>query len=677
MTMCSTTMPPPLLIDITHALVPAAAPMDEEENFARLLSESTVAAKPSWGDDNDPWSNPFGDSTTAWGGQPQQPAAPPDHYGAVPDPPSVIHAREREQQGLGDAGGFGADPYGGFGSGSPKRTGFQASASPTSPVSPNARRTAPTSPSVDRYIPPGLIDQDLLAENDPEASLKRAFVKSQVDGPAAGAEHSASPSKQPYVFRPAKAAPPSLPKPPAGTDPASIPLPNSSEATPTTSRAPTPAVAATSPAAKPAPALAPGDRVSISPLDAPNDGSDFGFQSLAIGASGNNGVSGSPPARFGGRGWGAVDEIGPLDGSGAGADPWNQGGGDWGEPGPLATDTPTSEPDEPEASSTISGPSRGQAGRRSKLLNTPVFQITVSDPTKVGDPVRGHVVYTVRTKTTSPHYRNGEFSVLRRFSDFLWLYDALTSNNPGVIVPPVPDKHAFGRFQEQFIETRRSALERALGKITAHPILQLDPDLRLFLESDSFAHDIKGRRGDASPAPSLLSSWTGPKYTEKDEWFDQRKAYLDHLEGHLKSLSKSLDTASKARLDMAAAVGDVADTASVLAESDLGAAMCTALGKLAELAQQERSAGEEQARDDVTQLLNLADEYVRFIGSVRLAFAARIRSYHAWTAADKEVVRVRQAREKARLQGKLGDRGTTTFSEIGEVGGVTGYLTTV
>ncbi|KLT39453.1 Vps5-domain-containing protein [Cutaneotrichosporon oleaginosum] len=295
-----------------------------------------------------------------------------------------------------------------------------------------------------------------------------------------------------------------------------------------------------------------------------------------------------------------------------------------------------------------------------------MFQITVSDPTKIGDPVRGHVVYTVRTKTTSPHYRRGDFSVLRRFSDFLWLYEQLTANNPGVIVPPVPDKHAFGRFQEQFIETRRAALQRCLTKITAHPILQLDPDLRLFLESDSFASDIKNRRVAPETSTSsggLLSSWTGPRYVEQDEWFDQRKAYLDHLEGHLKSLSKSLDIASKARLDMAAAVGDVAEAAQTLADSELGAAMCAALGRLADLARREKSAGEAQATADVSQLLNLSDEYVRFIGSVRLAFASRVRAYHAWQAALKEVTRVRQVRDKARLQGRPAGPGGISMAE--------------
>ncbi|BEI86227.1 hypothetical protein CcaverHIS002_0605140 [Cutaneotrichosporon cavernicola] len=544
----------------------------------------------------------------------------------LPDPPSVIHAREREELAA-FGGGFGDDPMSNPFSSSPRTSPRKSQSSqPPSPAA--ARRSVPSSPEAAR--------QQLLAENDPEASLKRAFVK-----------HDDKPPLAVVPPTPEKKAPPK-PEPKPEVKPevkearaeaaasGSLPLPESSMPTPTPSRPDTPA----------APGSAPTDRVSVSPLDTPAGEPDYGFRSLAIGASSANGSS--PTARFGGRGWGAVDDE-PLSTSG---DPWNE------------------EPDEEEREEPRTSQDSAKSLRRPKLLSTPVFQITVSDPTKIGDPVRGHVVYTVRTKTTSPHYRRGDFSVLRRFSDFLWLYEQLTANNPGVIVPPVPDKHAFGRFQEQFIETRRAALQRCLTKITAHPILQLDPDLRLFIESDSFALDIKNRRAGAetpsTPSAGLLSSWTGPRYVEKDEWFDQRKAYLDHLEGHLKSLSKSLDLASKARLDMAVAVGDVADAAQALADSELGAAMCAALGRLADLARREKGAGEAQATADVSQLLNLSDEYVRFIGSVRLAFGSRVRAYHAWQAALKEVTRIRQVRDKARLQGRPPAQGGISMAEQAE-----------
>ena len=57
-------------------------------------------------------------------------------------------------------------------------------------------------------------------------------------------------------------------------------------------------------------------------------------------------------------------------------------------------------------------------------------------------------------QTTSPLYKKSSFSVLRRYSDFLWLYETLSMNNPGVVVPPVPDKNTFGRFAEDFVQQR-------------------------------------------------------------------------------------------------------------------------------------------------------------------------------------------------------------------------------
>ena len=93
-------------------------------------------------------------------------------------------------------------------------------------------------------------------------------------------------------------------------------------------------------------------------------------------------------------------------------------------------------------------------------------------------------------QTTSPMYKKSTFSVLRRYSDFLWLYETLSMNNPGVVVPPVPDKNPFGRFDEEFVQQRRLALEKCIQKIANHPVLQKDADLKLFLESDTFALDV-------------------------------------------------------------------------------------------------------------------------------------------------------------------------------------------
>jgi sorting nexin-1/2 len=54
------------------------------------------------------------------------------------------------------------------------------------------------------------------------------------------------------------------------------------------------------------------------------------------------------------------------------------------------------------------------------------------------------LMHFIINQTTSTAFRSQDFTVLRRYRDFLWLYNQLTLGNPGVIVPPVPGKHAIG-----------------------------------------------------------------------------------------------------------------------------------------------------------------------------------------------------------------------------------------
>jgi sorting nexin-1/2 len=156
----------------------------------------------------------------------------------------------------------------------------------------------------------------------------------------------------------------------------------------------------------------------------------------------------------------------------------------------------------------------------------PVFHITVGDPHKVGDLTSSHIVYSVRTETTSKAYKQPEFEVKRRYRDFLWLYNTLHANNPGVVVPPPPEKQAVGRFESNFVEARRAALEKMLNKTAHHPTLQHDGDLKLFLESESFNVDVKHKE---RKEPNLgsenkgvfgafgLSVGGGSKFVEQDD----------------------------------------------------------------------------------------------------------------------------------------------------------------
>ncbi|KAL7315182.1 Vacuolar protein sorting-associated protein vps5 [Mucor circinelloides] len=298
-----------------------------------------------------------------------------------------------------------------------------------------------------------------------------------------------------------------------------------------------------------------------------------------------------------------------------------------------------------------------------KSGSRPYFQVAIEDPQKVGDAINAHIIYKVRTKTNSPSYRSSEFVVARRYRDFLWLYNQLTLGNPGVIVPPVPEKHALGRFQDDFVESRRVALERCLQKIVAHPMLYGDPDLKVFLESESF--NVEKRQRRAEPENSKMSfmrsfgetisnAATSPftKFVEVDEWFESKKNQLDALEAQLKGLLKSVEGVVKQRKELGSATSDFGESMFPLASAELNRNLSTHLMVLGEIQKKMKDLHEQQAQYDIITLENTIDEYIRIIGSIRIAFNARIKAYQTYQQAESEYQKKLTIMEKLKQQRK-------------------------
>jgi sorting nexin-1/2 len=221
--------------------------------------------------------------------------------------------------------------------------------------------------------------------------------------------------------------------------------------------------------------------------------------------------------------------------------------------------------------------------------------------------------------------------VLRRYSDFLWLYETLSNNNPGVVVPPVPEKSPFNRFDASFVQQRRLALEKCIQKISNHPVLQKDPDLKLFLESDTFSLDvyamtsfnwclvvlinvslqIKHRKAEIAHEKGGLMATigqtiTGPRFYETDEWFDKQKAYLDSLELQLRGLVKAIDSISKQRSELALAAGEFAQTIADLSTSDvgLGSQLASSLVGLATVERKVQELQDSQSNEDTMTMMS-------------------------------------------------------------------------
>ncbi|SCV67418.1 BQ2448_5029 [Microbotryum intermedium] len=292
----------------------------------------------------------------------------------------------------------------------------------------------------------------------------------------------------------------------------------------------------------------------------------------------------------------------------------------------------------------------------------PSFIITVGDPQKIGNPLNPtaqHTVYTIRTRTTSSAFRKSDFSVLRRFSHFLWLYDALTINNPGVIVPGMPEKSAMGRFGSEFVENRRQGLQAALMKIVAHPMLVGDPDLRLFLESDSFAVDIKQRKLDLPSESkgflaSIGSAISGPSFVEFDDYFDDRRHQLEAFEAALRSLIVSLSNVSKVRHSLQDGLAELQTSLAGLATCDLSKSLRGAIDEASRVQQRLYDIGQHHLASDeqMGALVNVAETYARLCASARVVFGARIKAFYSWQTAEAGLKKSRAAHEKAKRSGR-------------------------
>lgn len=201
-----------------------------------------------------------------------------------------------------------------------------------------------------------------------------------------------------------------------------------------------------------------------------------------------------------------------------------------------------------------------------------------------------------------------------------------------------------------------------LNKIAAHNVLQHDADLKIFLESDSFNMDVKNkenREPDLGQNKGMFSSLglsvgvsTSGKFVEHDDWFHDRRIYLDALENQLKALLKAIDVVVSQRKSLAEAAGDFSASLSALASVELSPTLSGPLLGLSEIQIRVRELYERQAQQDVLTLGITIDEYIRLIGSIKQAFSQRQKAYHSWHNAEGELQKRRNAHDKLLRQGR-------------------------
>eukprot|EP01112_Ceratiomyxa_fruticulosa_P008422 TRINITY_DN2183_c0_g1_i1.p1 TRINITY_DN2183_c0_g1~~TRINITY_DN2183_c0_g1_i1.p1 ORF type:complete len:536 (+),score=135.56 TRINITY_DN2183_c0_g1_i1:431-2038(+) len=309
------------------------------------------------------------------------------------------------------------------------------------------------------------------------------------------------------------------------------------------------------------------------------------------------------------------------------------------------------------------------------------LEILVTDPEKVGDGMSSHIGYRINTKTTLPSFKNPEVTVMRRYNDFLWLYDQLHENR-GVIIPPLPEKGIISRFSTEFIEYRRKELEKFLNRVARHPRLYLSSSFRVFLEADDDAFALaktqskktgkpetaveedNGESVTISPAAekrkggggfsSFFGGFSTSSNKEVDQWFDARKAYLAQLEAQLNNLMKFTVSLIKKRRELAQAQAEFAGAAALVGhtEADTDSASSGVFMRLQQIADTRHDLDDDMAAKEETYFQDALKDYLRMLAAVKEMLADRSQLMQEYLNSTKNLDSKKEKLEKMQKSGK-------------------------
>ena len=113
-----------------------------------------------------------------------------------------------------------------------------------------------------------------------------------------------------------------------------------------------------------------------------------------------------------------------------------------------------------------------------------------------------------------------------------------------------------------------------------------------------------------------------------------------------------MDTVVIQRKGLAEAAGDFSNSLHALSTVELSTSLSAPLEALSDLQIRIKELYDRQAQQDVLTLGITIDEYIRLIGSIKLAFSSRQKAYHSWHAAESEMQKRKTTQEKLLRQGK-------------------------
>uniref|UniRef100_A0A672R9D4 Sorting nexin-2 n=1 Tax=Sinocyclocheilus grahami TaxID=75366 RepID=A0A672R9D4_SINGR len=249
------------------------------------------------------------------------------------------------------------------------------------------------------------------------------------------------------------------------------------------------------------------------------------------------------------------------------------------------------------------------------------LNIAVTNPEKIGDGMNAYMSYKVSTQTTLPMFLNKTFSVRRRFSDFLGLYEKISAKHSllGCIIPPPPQKSVVGMTKvkvgkedsssAEFVEKRRAALERLTN---------------------------------SSDAVNKMTI----KMNESDNWFESKLQEVENEEQLLRRLHAAVDSLVNHRKELCSNTAVFSKSVAMLGSVEENSALSRALSQLAEVEDKMEQLHQQQAFSDFFILAELLADYIRLLGAVRCCFEQRMKVWQRLQEAQSTLQKKREAEAK-------------------------------
>jgi len=322
-----------------------------------------------------------------------------------------------------------------------------------------------------------------------------------------------------------------------------------------------------------------------------------------------------------------------------------------------------------------------EAGSQASVGSAPPnLLVTVNNPCMEGQGISSHFTYEVTTKTSLPQYKFGQFSVTRRFRDFDWLHAQLSNKYLGVIVPPLPEKQSATvqtmrvsgvGFSAEWLEERRSQLQRFLHHVACHPTLHTAPDLQTFLEASEPTLESWKDTSKTTKIPSasslmtdvksgLLSSYTrgfsllggdAPGFRPiPDVPCQQMGNYAAALETQITAVHKHSRKYIERHRSLASSMTGFGLSLTQLAncESEINASFAKALSQMGLCVDRLSNLYTEQASKESEAFEEPMKGYIRLLTQCKQAIAARENALTLYNAASSALVLKKDRLERAK-----------------------------